>query len=54
MERCQSGKNLQMIDKVDVKNRVPPERTRVPGGGIIIPHIYFSHGANKLSNIKKI
>ena len=45
-------KNLQVIDKVDVKNRVSSKGTRVPGGGIEItyskvpnnrapPHIIF-------------
>ena len=34
-------KDLQVIDKVDVKIRVPPEGTWVAGGGIEIPYIYF-------------
>lgn len=41
------------IDKVDVKIRVPPEGTWVPGGGIEIPYIYllfFVHG----TKIRKI
>ena len=37
--------DLQVIDKVDVKNRVPSEGTRVPGGGIEITYYFFPlHG----------
>ena len=50
-----------MIYKIDVKNRVPPESARFPGGGIELPCIHFCMGQRfikvmyekKLNNIKK-
>ena len=33
--------NLQVIDKVDRKNRIPPEEKSVPYGGIEISYFYF-------------
>lgn len=47
--------------QIDVKNRVPPERTRLPGGGIELPFIHFCMGQRfikgmyekKFNNIKK-
>ena len=37
-------KDFQVIHKIDVKNMVPVEGTRVPGGVIEIPCIYYLHG----------
>lgn len=50
-----------MIYKIDVKNRVPPETARFPGGGIELPCNHFCMGQRfikvmyekKLNNIKK-
>ena len=37
-------KDLPVIKKTGVKNWIPPEGPRVPGGGIEIPSIYILHG----------